>query len=378
MLKNTSPVSTRLARPNQVLLYALSGSALLAALAACGGNSATNSTDSDSSSMVAVAQADCSTTTTQSATLLCLGNNFRATLSSSELASVSYALTATNATTRWSNLPVSFVARNGLPLSKLNATSKKAAEALISAALTAQGNTTMSQLRTADGYLATLNSDYGKDLYHIAFLGEPSASKPWMIQFTGHHYTNHISVNSPGNGAGPDIAATPMFVAVEPTTFSDAGVSYTPMKPQRDALLAMLGGLTSTQLAAAKLPQAYDDLLVPPQRDGKFPTTHEGVLASSLATSQQALVKAALAAYAGDAAGTAQLQAYSTADALSQTYISWASYADLATKGSYVRIDGPRVWIEFSVQGGIVIRTQNHYHSIWRDKTLDYGGNFSF
>jgi hypothetical protein len=291
---------------------------------------------------------------------------------------VTYALTSTNATTRWSNLPVSFVPRNGLSISQLSATSKVAAEALINAALTTQGAATMNQLRTADNYLSTLTSGYGKDLYYIAFLGEPSAANPWILQFTGHHYTTHISVNGPGNGVSTEASATPMFVGVEPTAFSDAGTSYAPMKNKRDALLAMLAGLSSEQMAAAKLPQAYDDLLVPPQRDGKFPTVASGLAVSSLNSSQQELVKAAIASYAGDAAGTAQLQAYVATAALNQTYISWASYSDLSTKGSYVRIDGPRVWIEFSVQGGIVIREQNHYHSIWRDKTMDYGGNFSF
>ena len=38
-----------------------------------------------------------------------------------------------------------------------------------------------------------------------------------------------------------------------------------------------------------------------------------------------------------------------------------------------MRIDGPGVWIEFSVQNGIVM-SGVHYHSIWRDHIRDYGG----
>ncbi|RZK21647.1 MAG: DUF3500 domain-containing protein [Hymenobacter sp.] len=44
--------------------------------------------------------------------------------------------------------------------------------------------------------------------------------------------------------------------------------------------------------------------------------------------------------------------------------------------GDYVRIDGPNVWSEFVCQNGIVYHSQIHYHSIWRDRTRDYGGNF--
>jgi hypothetical protein len=97
-----------------------------------------------------------------------------------------------------------------------------------------------------------------------------------------------------------------------------------------------------------------------------------------LSSAQQDLVKAAIAAYASNSADTTAYDAYTSSAALASTYISWASYSDLATKGSYVRIDGPRVWIEFSVQNGIVIRNKVHFHSIWRDKQYDYGANFAF
>jgi hypothetical protein len=43
------------------------------------------------------------------------------------------------------------------------------------------------------------------------------------------------------------------------------------------------------------------------------------------------------------------------------------------TSGTYFRIDGPRVWIEVSCQSGEVL-SGTHYHSIFRDKTYDYGG----
>ena len=45
------------------------------------------------------------------------------------------------------------------------------------------------------------------------------------------------------------------------------------------------------------------------------------------------------------------------------------------TQGSYIRIDGPRAWMEIVVQGPAAIPGQVHYHAIWRDETLDYGGD---
>ncbi|WP_348753002.1 DUF3500 domain-containing protein [uncultured Aquincola sp.] len=338
------------------------------------GSTSTTTTGS-STTGTTTTSTDCSASTTQGAKLLCLATAFRATLSSSQLASVSYTLSASNATQHWSNLPVSIVARNGLALSSLGSTAKAAAEALLTAALSTQGQTTATELRAADGVLANYASGYGQDLYYISFLGTPSATSPWILQFTGHHYTVNISVNSSNTA----VSATPMFVGVEPTSWTASdGSSHAPMASRRNALLAMLQGLDATQLATAKLSQAYDDLLVPPQKDGKFPSTAQGLSVSALSDAQRALVKAAILSYAGDEQGNGQAEAYTTDEALKATTIAWASVSDLATRGSYVRIDGPSVWIEFSVQGGIVFNAQNHYHSIWRDKQLDYGGNFSF
>jgi uncharacterized protein DUF3500 len=72
----------------------------------------------------------------------------------------------------------------------------------------------------------------------------------------------------------------------------------------------------------------------------------------------------------------ALLAAYESDEALAETYVGYAGSADLSTRGSYVRIDGPRVWIEASVQGGVVYRDVVHYHTIWRDKAADYGAEF--
>ncbi len=55
--------------------------------------------------------------------------------------------------------------------------------------------------------------------------------------------------------------------------------------------------------------------------------------------------------------------------------ISYTGTTGMTTKGDYVRIDGPNVWIEYSSQGGIVLSWQ-HPHSVWRDRKGDYGGSF--
>jgi hypothetical protein len=153
------------------------------------------------------------------------------------------------------------------------------------------------------------------------------------------------------------------------------------MGSEASAMLAMFNGLTTTQKATAKLTQTFGDVLLGPNTvEGSsttYPATKVGVPCSTLTTAQQALVMAAMAPWVNDAddATAAQLLNYYQTQ-LANTYISYSGTGNFTTNGDYARIDGPNVWIEFVCQTGVVFRSNIHYHSIWRDRARDYGGNF--
>ncbi len=138
----------------------------------------------------------------------------------------------------------------------------------------------------------------------------------------------------------------------------------------------MLTGLSNAELTSAKLSSTYSDILLGPGQDGKFPTTRSGLKVSELSSAKKALVLAAIKTYVADIddENAALILAKYTAE-LDETYIAYSGTTAMETKNDYVRIDGPNVWIEYSTQGGIVIRSANHPHSVWRDRTGDYGGN---
>ena len=379
----------------RALALVVSGSLALL-LAACGGDDSSSSSTSSSSTTTTSTSTSsssstdtststsssgsyttsvCSTTSGQGAYITCLATNYLATLSTTQQTSSIYTLSQANATNYWSNLPTTFVTRHGIALSALSDTQKEAAEALLAGVLSTQGQTTMANLRAADEYLKDNGggSDYGEDLYYISFLGTPSTSSAWILEFTGHHYTFFYALDA----SNSPVSLTPNFVGVEPKSYTSSGSTIEPMASEHDAMKAVLDSFSTSQLAAAKLSTSVSDLVVGPQADGKYPSTQSGIAVSALDSSQQDLVKAAIATYASDANGTGQYDAYVDGTALGSTYISWSNYSDLATQGSYMRIDGPRIWIEFSVQSGVVF-SATHYHTVWRDKTYDYGGNFSF
>ena len=76
----------------------------------------------------------------------------------------------------------------------------------------------------------------------------------------------------------------------------------------------------------------------------------------------------------GKSITAALVAAYEEPAALADTYVGFAGSPDFSTKGSYVRIDGPRVWMEFVVQPAVAKPEELHYHALWRDKQSDYGG----
>jgi len=200
----------------------------------------------------------------------------------------------------------------------------------------------------------------------IAFLGKPSKTTPWLLQLGGHH----LAFNIYYKGAGG--AATPYFVGVQPNRWKDeAGKTHAPLAPMRDAVHDLVNSLTPEQSKRAKLAARFRDVYVGPGRDGKFPATSEGVPVSELTAASKDLVKQVIAAWTGDTPQADLYRELYSAE-LDRVKVSYSGSPAIDDSGDYVRIDGPRVWIEFCCQGN------DHYHTIWRDRVTDYGAEFSF
>lgn len=291
---------------------------------------------------------------------------------------------------QWSNLPTPAIPRNGVMVGDMDADAQAAAIALVAAATSDKGLTLFSELRAADEWLVTDGKagadSYGEGRYYIAFVGTPSTTSAWTLQIAGHHLAYNFTYN------GPCTSATPLFEGVEPTTWTDtSSVEHAPLESNRAASVAVLQAISSN--ADAKLSGTFTDVVNGPTNsngkgDTRYPvgltyptgTTGRGVLVSSLDATTQGLVKSAIEAWvknAADPVATALLAEYESDSALAATYVAYSGQADLTTQNSYFRIDGPRVWIEVTIQGGIVYHDRVHYHTIWRDKESDYGAEYA-
>ncbi|RYG30872.1 DUF3500 domain-containing protein [bacterium] len=193
-----------------------------------------------------------------------------------------------------------------------------------------------------------------------------------MLQIGGHHLAFNLYYQ------GKTSTATPYFIGVEPLTWKDGdGKTHEPMKPMRESMYDLVNSLTPEQKAQARLEQRFDDVYLGPRGNGQFPAGTQGVPVAGLSPASQKAVKKAIVAWTGDTAQAANYQKLYFSE-LDGTKISLSGGTTLKEHGDYVRIDGPHVWIEFSVQRGAEYRDQVHYHTIWRDRKTDYGASFSF
>jgi hypothetical protein len=291
--------------------------------------------------------------------------------------------------TRWSNLPAGIVPRDGLRLGDLDAAQSAAAQRLAEAALSACGLRLFDEIRIADDFLMEVDQrkiGWSGANYYMSVLGTPSRGTPWMLQIGGHHLAYNFTFNGRSEGA------TPLFFGSEPIRFTHKGVTHEPLTAQSTAMAQLATALVVHP--QAKLSGTFTDvvkgvIVTPPPGtstrgiDSGFPHSYpsggvdRGILYSALNAVEQAKVRAALESYVslpGEAMTQSLVAAYEAPDALAQTYVGFSGAPGLSEKGSYVRIDGPRIWMEFVVQPAVANPAENHYHALWRDKLSDYGG----
>jgi hypothetical protein len=219
-----------------------------------------------------------------------------------------------------------------------------------------------------DGRPPMLGPDlFGSDLYFISFLGQPSATKPWMLQFGGHHLALNVTI------AGERHVLTPSLTGAQPAAFQVDGRTVRPLGRESDLALGLLQSLDDAQRRKAVLGYDVPDLVLGPGEDGRT-IAPEGLKASEMSPAQRALLRGVIAEWAGivDERAAAARMAQLDAD-LDQTWFAWSGPAT-GHAGSnitaYYRIQGPHLVIEYAPQHD---EPDNHVHTIYRDPTDDYG-----
>ena len=273
---------------------------------------------------------------------------------------------------RWSNLPAAISRRGGLRMGDLTKPQRDAAMAVLAAALSPQGYEKVLQIVESDEVLRTAGGGerpmFGRDQYYVSFLGQPSTTEPWMIQFGGHHLGLNITL------AGEQGTLAPSHTGAQPAMYELEGKTVRPLGRETDKAFALISSLDAAQRKQAILGFQMRDLVLGPGRDGQM-IQPEGIKGSALTEKQREMLLDLASEWTGIMhEAVAQAKMDEMKKNIAETWFAWSGPTE---KGSaaYFRIQGPTVIIEYAPQrmGGDPTK---HIHTIYRDPTNDYGAKW--
>src|SRR5580692_1925393 len=248
--------------------------------------------------------------TATSARIVSAADAFLSTLDAAQRQSVLYDFNDNAQRARWSNFPTGVVPRGGINFKQMSAPQEEAAMKLLATVLSPMGLGKVEQIRQADDDFKANGSKrgpggggrggrgpaggdmFGGDLYYISFLGKPSTTAPWMLQFGGHHLALNITI------AGSKGVLTPTLTGAQPAQFQLNGKTIRPLGSESDKALALVQSLDDKQRKQAVLGYEVADLVLGPGQDGKK-IAPEGLKVSALNEKQKAMVLDLIAEWAG-------------------------------------------------------------------------------
>jgi hypothetical protein len=277
----------------------------------------------------------------------------------------------------WSNLPVTFVPRNGVRVGDLTKEQRALALDVVAAVLSKSGYQKVVNIMDGDQRLADnagrggrgrggrggRGPVFGADQYYLAIFGKPSETKPWMVQFGGHHLGLNVTV------IGKHFVLTPTHTGAQPAQFKRMDKEVRPLGLENDTAFKLVNALDDKQRAQAVIGERpQGDLLLGPGRDGREVPPPEGIQGSALTREQQGLLLDLIGAWVHIVEpDTAEARMAEIKSKIGDSYFAWKGPT---AKGSavYFRVQGPTVWIEYAPQGGT-----DHIHTVVRNPKDDYG-----
>jgi hypothetical protein len=277
--------------------------------------------------------------------------------------------------TRWSNLPTGIFERQELRMGDLTPPQRAAANNLLQVALSGDGYRKVMEIVKGDEVLRTTAGGrgprggrgltFGEAEYYLAFLGPPSTTTPWMLQFGGHHLAINLTM------AGSQATMAPSLPAAQPATYTFEGREIRPLGKENDKAFALINALEEKQRSQAIIGSRIADLVLGPGQDGRV-IQPEGLRAAAMSAAQQEMLIEIVREWSGimnDAFAAPRL-----AEIRSNLPQTWFAWSGPITNGStaYFRVQGPTLVIEYAPQGG-----PDHIHTIYRDPTNDYGAKIA-
>jgi hypothetical protein len=281
--------------------------------------------------------------------------------------------------------------RKGINFKSMTDAQRERAFALLAASLSARGLTQTRDIMRLNHTIAEMTGkfdEYGEGLYHLTFMGEPSATAPWGWQLDGHHLVINYFV------IGDQVVMTPTFMGSEPTAATDGKYKGTRILGDEQSLgLSLMQRLRPEQRKKAQiettksgnnaLSQAFRDNIV---------LDYAGIRGADLDKEQRDVLLRLMSSYVRnmrDEHATVRLQ--EVVAHLDDTYFAWiGAFHDTSSLAGgtpdpnlgavfYYRIHSPVILIEFDHQlpvalPGPRVPNRDHVHTVVRTPNgNDYG-----
>jgi hypothetical protein len=271
--------------------------------------------------------------------------------------------------------------REGLKINQMKEGQRKAALALLEAALSEVGYEKATQIMALEGLLAELQKGKSGPIrdaqrYYFCVFGSPAAKGKWGLSVEGHHLSLNFVVED-----GKVTSNTPAAFCTNPAiVMADYPGSHGFKKGARvlakEETLAfdLLASLTPEQKKTAIIADEDPGEVRDPGSPQPPTDAPVGIAADKLTSEQQKILIGLLNAYLDNFPVDVAKERKSAIDkaGAEKVHFAWAG-AEKPGVGHYYRIQGPTFLIEFvNDQADAAGNPANHIHSVWRDMQGDF------
>jgi hypothetical protein len=276
-----------------------------------------------------------------------------------------------------------FVPRNqrkGMQIKELSAEQRKAAHALLAAALSQAGYEKATTIMELEAILHELEkSKSGGNIrdterYYFTVFGTPGEQGKWGLSVEGHHLSLNFVVAD-----GRVVSSTPAFFGANPAEVrSSVGVGpkvgTRVLKAEEQLAFDLMNSFDDEQRKTALIAEKAPADIRGPTGTQAPDGAPEGLKVANMKPAQKQILRSLIEAYCANMpkeVADRRIEAAREAG-VDAIHFAWAG----ATKpgvGHYYRVQGPSFLIEFvNVQPDAAGNPANHIHSVWRDMTGDF------
>jgi hypothetical protein len=261
----------------------------------------------------------------------------------------------------------------GVPLDLMTGEQRNLTQRLLTSLLSSRGHFKVVQIMQLEqilGMLDTAGLPRGVGHYKVVLFGTPSLETPWAWRFEGHHVSLNVAVSPDG------IGVTPSFFGSNPAEVRSGPLTgFRVLGAEEDLGRELVTSLNEAQRGRAIVSaDAPRDIFTgnigkgPDQWDAWRATLMpEGIRVGELNEVQQHWVRRILEEVVGAYRPELSAEYLRSIDPASLSF-AWMGATERG-KPHYFRLQGADFVFEFdNVQDG-----GNHVHSVWRNKSEDFG-----